>query len=82
MSLSNFLLALCLGALSGWLSGVLSKGSGFGLVGNVVVGVIGAILAHFLFGLVGIRATSLLGQALFMVAGAVLLGYLLRTLKR
>ena len=41
---------LVVGVVAGWLAGVLVKGGGFGLVGDLVVGVIGAVLGGFLFG--------------------------------
>ena len=44
-----------IGLAAGWLAGQIMKGGGFGLVGDLVVGVVGAILGGFLFGLLGIR---------------------------
>ena len=82
MTLQEFLVFLLVGALAGWLSGLITKGSGFGLAGNVIVGIIGAFLGNLLFGLVGIAATGLLGHILFAVAGALLFVYLLRFIKK
>lgn len=82
MSLENFIIVVFVGGLAGWLSGVLTKGSGFGLLGNVIVGIVGAILAHFLFGLLGIRAHRLTGQIVFTLLGAIGFAFLLRRIKR
>jgi len=82
MTFQSFLVFLLVGALAGWLSGLMTKGSGFGLAGNVIVGVIGAFLGNLLFGLVGIVAYGLLGRVLFAVAGALLFVYLLRFIKK
>jgi uncharacterized membrane protein YeaQ/YmgE (transglycosylase-associated protein family) len=82
MNLKEFLVFLLVGALAGWLSGLITKGSGFGLAGNVIVGIIGAFLGSLLFGLVGIAASNLLGHILFAVAGALLFVYLLRFIKK
>ena len=82
MTLRDFLIFILVGALAGWLSGLITKGSGFGLVGNVIVGIIGAFLGNLLFGLVGIAAYSLLGHILFAIAGALLFLYLLRFIKK
>ncbi|HSY54598.1 MAG TPA: GlsB/YeaQ/YmgE family stress response membrane protein [Opitutaceae bacterium] len=82
MRLQDFLVFLLVGALAGWLSGLITKGSGFGLAGNVIVGIIGAFLGNLLFGLVGIAAYGLLGHILFAVAGALLFVYLLRFIKK
>ena len=81
MNLKVFLTTLLIGALAGWLSGVIMKGKGFGLAGNVIVGVIGGLLGGFLFNLVGITASGLVGQIVFAIAGALLFAYLLRFIK-
>jgi uncharacterized membrane protein YeaQ/YmgE (transglycosylase-associated protein family) len=47
--------ALVIGGIAGWLAGLVVEGMGFGLVGNVVVGIIGAIIAAFLFPWLGFR---------------------------
>jgi uncharacterized membrane protein YeaQ/YmgE (transglycosylase-associated protein family) len=82
MTLQSFFVFLLVGALAGWISGLMTKGSGFGLAGNIIVGVIGAFLGNLLFGLVGIVAYGLLGRILFAVAGALLFVYLLRYIKK
>ena len=82
MTFKEFLVFLLVGALAGWLSGLITKGSGFGLAGNVIVGIIGAFLGNLLFGLVGIAAYGLLGHIIFAVAGALLFVYLLRFIKK
>ncbi len=48
------IIALVIGGIAGWLAGLVVEGMGFGLVGNVVVGIIGAIIAAFLFPWLGI----------------------------
>jgi uncharacterized membrane protein YeaQ/YmgE (transglycosylase-associated protein family) len=82
MTLQEFIIFLLVGAVAGWLSGLITKGSGFGLVGNVIVGIIGAFLGNLLFGLVGIAAYGLLGHIIFAVVGALLFVYLLRFIKK
>ncbi len=69
---------LLIGLAAGWLAGQLTKGSGFGTVGDLVIGVIGAILGGFLFRLVGIAAYGLLGQLIMATVGAVVLVVVLR----
>ena len=82
MSLVGFVSFLLIGALAGWLSGVIVKGRGFGALGNVLVGIIGAFLGGLLFGLLGIHASGLLGQLIFATLGALLFAWLLRFIKR
>ena len=45
--------SLIIGALAGWLAGVIVRGYGFGLIGNLVVGVLGALVGDWLFGTLG-----------------------------
>jgi uncharacterized membrane protein YeaQ/YmgE (transglycosylase-associated protein family) len=59
MDITGLVIFLAIGAVAGWLAGILMKGGGFGLLGNIVVGVIGAVLGGFVFGLLGISAGGL-----------------------
>ncbi len=82
MSLSSFLIFIILGALAGWISGLLTKGTGFGAVGNIIVGIIGAFLGNFAFGLLGIVAFGLIGRLVFAVVGALIFIWLLRFVRK
>lgn len=64
---------LLIGLCAGWLAGVLAKGRGFGVAGNLIIGVIGAILGGFVFRLLGLASVSLLGSLVTATAGALLL---------
>jgi uncharacterized membrane protein YeaQ/YmgE (transglycosylase-associated protein family) len=64
---------LLIGIAAGWLAGRIAKGSGFGLLGDLVLGVIGAVVGGFLFGLLGITAGSLIGSLITATVGAVAL---------
>ena len=77
-----FLWFILLGALAGWLAGQITKGSGFGLLGNIIVGVLGAVLGGWLARILGIWSGSLLGELIIATLGAVLLLYLIRQLKK
>jgi uncharacterized membrane protein YeaQ/YmgE (transglycosylase-associated protein family) len=82
MTLSYLLAFLVVGALAGWLSGLIVKGHGFGAVGNILVGIVGAFLGTFCFGLLGIYAASFLGRLIFAILGALLFIWLLRFIKK
>ena len=69
----NFIIWLLIGALAGWLAGNITKGSGFGIIGNIVVGLIGSLLGGFVFGFFGIQDTNFIGSTLVATAGAVIL---------
>lgn len=74
---------LIIGAVAGWLAGLLMKGKGFGLLGNIVIGCIGALLGGFLFGLLGISSGgSLIGSLITALMGAVVLIYIVRLIKK
>ena len=68
---------LLIGLAAGFLAGMLTKGRGFGIVGNLVVGVVGAFLGGWLFGLMGFAANSLIAQLVMAVVGALVLLFLL-----
>jgi uncharacterized membrane protein YeaQ/YmgE (transglycosylase-associated protein family) len=48
MAFQAIIIWLIIGAVAGWLAGLIVKGAGFGLVGNVVIGIIGAAVAGWL----------------------------------
>jgi uncharacterized membrane protein YeaQ/YmgE (transglycosylase-associated protein family) len=78
----NLLYFLLIGLAAGWLAGQFMKGHGLGLVGNLIVGVIGAFLGGFLFSLLGIGVENILGQLICATVGAALLLYLLPFIKK
>ncbi len=71
-----------IGIAAGWLAGQIMKGGGYGLVGDLVIGVIGALLGGFLFRMIGIHAYGLLGSLITATIGAIVLILLLRIFRR
>ena len=71
-----------IGIVAGWLAGQITKGSGFGLLGDLIVGVLGSLLGGFLFGLLGFGAYGLIARLLMAVVGAVVLLFLFRLVRR
>lgn len=71
-----------IGILAGWIAGKITKGSGFGLLGDLVVGVVGSLLGSFIFGLLGLGAYTLLGRLVVAVVGAIVLLWLIRVIKK
>jgi len=82
MTGTNLVWFLVIGLCAGWLAGRLMKGGGYGLFGDLALGVIGALLGGWLFGLLGIAAGGLLGALVTAVIGAVVLIALLRAIHR
>ena len=75
--------SLIIGAIAGWLAGLIVRGAGFGLLGNIVVGIIGALVAGWLLPQLGIvLASGLLGSILDATVGAVIVLVILSLIKR
>jgi uncharacterized membrane protein YeaQ/YmgE (transglycosylase-associated protein family) len=74
----NVVAFLVIGVLAGWISGKIMRGRGFGLLRNLIVGVLGALAGGLLFGLLGLEAHGFIGSLVTAVAGAVLLLYILK----
>jgi uncharacterized membrane protein YeaQ/YmgE (transglycosylase-associated protein family) len=78
----NFIWFILIGLAAGWLAGQLTRGGGFGLVGDIVVGVVGALLGGFLFSTFGVSTGGgLLGSLIVATIGAVVLLFILRLIK-
>lgn len=74
---------LLVGLIAGWLAGQVMKGGGYGLVGDMIVGVIGALLGGWLFGRLGIGVGyGLIGSIIVAFVGALILIFLLRLIRR
>ena len=74
---------LIIGGVAGWIAGSLIKGGGFGLIGDIVVGIIGAIIGGWLAGALGINIGSgLIASLVTATAGAALLIFILRMIRR
>ncbi|MEH2510308.1 putative membrane protein YeaQ/YmgE (transglycosylase-associated protein family) [Nitrobacteraceae bacterium AZCC 1564] len=74
---------LIVGAIAGWLAGVIVKGAGFGLLGNIVIGIIGAVVAGWLLPQLGIRlGTGWLGEIFDAAVGGVIVLVILSLIRR
>ncbi|CAN7478042.1 GlsB/YeaQ/YmgE family stress response membrane protein [Phyllobacterium sp. LjRoot231] len=79
----SLIIFLLVGLIAGWLASQLVRGGGFGLVGDLVVGVIGAFIAGYLFPRLGISLGSgIIGAIIAATVGAVILLFILRAVKR
>lgn len=71
MSIIYFVL---IGALSGWVAGQLLRGTSFGWLGNIIIGVIGGVVGGWVFNFFGISVDNGIGGSLITsIAGAVIL---------
>ena len=83
MTLESLIILLIIGAVAGFLAGLIVKGYGFGLVGNIVVGIVGAVLGGWLLPQLGLFAGGdLLGQIITATVGAVILLFVIGLVRR
>lgn len=70
----GILYALLIGAIAGWLAGSLMRGGGFGLLINIILGIIGGAVGNWLFGHFGIHiADGFIGDVVTGAIGAIVL---------
>ena len=81
-STENLLLFLVIGIVAGFLAGKIMKGAGFGLVGDLIVGVIGSFIGVSVFGLLNISSGGILGLLIAAIVGALILLYIVRQVKK
>ena len=82
MDLNSLIVLLIVGLIAGWLAGVIWKGRGFGLAGNLIVGVIGSFLGGYLFRMLGISFYGWIGSIIAALAGALIILAVLNLFKR
>lgn len=69
-TLVAWIIYILIGALAGWLAGVIMKGGGSGLIMNCILGIVGSILGGWLLGLLGVHFAGDVGQFITAVIGA------------
>ena len=76
MTTESIIIVLILGAVAGWLGGLVFKGSGLGLIGNIIVGIFGGFIGYWLLPKLGLHintGTSWLDYILTAGIGAVII---------
>lgn len=83
MGLESLLIFLIIGGVAGWLASLIVRGAGFGLVGDIIVGIIGAVIAGYVLPAVGISiGGGIIGSIIHATIGAVILLLLIKLIKR
>ena len=82
MTVEALLITLLVGAVAGWLAGQIVSGYGFGLLGNIVVGILGAFVASFLFHERSLIGSPIIDAILWATLGAVILLFLIGLIRR
>ena len=74
---------LIIGAIAGWLAGILVNGGGFGLIVDIIVGIVGAFIGGWLAGLLGISiGGGMISSIITAIIGAVILLFIIRLFRR
>ncbi|MCL1142229.1 GlsB/YeaQ/YmgE family stress response membrane protein [Shewanella gaetbuli] len=81
MDINALVIIIVIGAIAGWLAGMLMKG-GYSLIGNIVIGIIGAFIGGFVFSFFNITTSGIIGSIVTATVGAILLILLLRVIKK
>lgn len=85
MELTSLIAFLAIGAIAGWIAGILMEGGGFGLLGNILVGILGSFIGGWLLGELGVRLpieNALVGSIVTSVIGASVLLFIVRLIRR
>ena len=79
----DILIWLVIGAVAGWLAGQLIRGGGFGLIGNIIVGIVGSVIAGYLLPLIGFHiGAGFIRAVINAFIGACVLLAIVRLVKR
>ena len=82
MSTESILVILVVGIIAGWLAGKIVRGTGFGLIGDLVVGIAGALVATLLFPRLGIHLGSgIISEIIYSALGAIILLLIVRLIR-
>jgi uncharacterized membrane protein YeaQ/YmgE (transglycosylase-associated protein family) len=83
LSGESILVILLVGLVAGWLAGQIVQGTGFGLIGDIVIGIVGAFIASWLFPRLGIHlGAGLVAEIVAATIGAILLLIIVRLVRR
>ena len=78
MAIAEIVTMLAIGAVAGWLAGMVMKGGGFGLIGNIILGIVGSVVGTFIGGIaagagVTLPFSGLVGTLIWAIIGAIVL---------
>ncbi len=80
--MEDLLYAVIVGLIAGWLAGQVMKGGGYGILVDIILGILGGIVGSWVFGLLGLHAGGLIGRIVVSFVGAVILVWITRLVKK
>jgi len=78
----GFITWIVVGLIGGWLAGQVMKGGGYGVIVDILLGLVGGVVGGWVFGLLGLHAGGMIGSIVVSFVGAVILVWISRKLKR
>jgi uncharacterized membrane protein YeaQ/YmgE (transglycosylase-associated protein family) len=82
ISSESLIVILFVGLVAGWLAGKIVRGTGFGIIGDIIVGIAGAFIASWLFPKLGIHlGTGLVEEIIYSAIGAIILLLIVRLIR-
>lgn len=75
--MNSMVMVLVVGLLAGWLAGKIQKGKGFGIAGDLVIGILGSVFGTWLFNQLGFSAYGFVGNLIVALVGALVILFLL-----
>jgi uncharacterized membrane protein YeaQ/YmgE (transglycosylase-associated protein family) len=81
-ALMGWVWIIVIGILAGFIAGKIMRGKGFGVLVDLLLGIVGAWLGGYIFGLLGIAAFGTIGRLIMSVVGALILLFLVRLIKK
>jgi uncharacterized membrane protein YeaQ/YmgE (transglycosylase-associated protein family) len=78
----GFIAWIITGLIAGWLAGQVMKGGGYGVIVDILLGLVGGVVGGWVFGLLGLYAGGMIGSIVVAFVGAVILVWIVRKLKR
>jgi uncharacterized membrane protein YeaQ/YmgE (transglycosylase-associated protein family) len=73
---------LIIGLIAGWIASLIMRGRGLGVLGDIIVGIVGALIGGFIFSLLGVESNGILGSLIMALIGAVVLLFLIGLVRR
>ena len=80
--LSGLIWTLVIGLIAGWLAGKVMKGRGYGVLMDIVLGIVGGMIGRFVFGMLGLASWNVIGSIIVSFVGALILIWIVRQLKK
>jgi uncharacterized membrane protein YeaQ/YmgE (transglycosylase-associated protein family) len=83
VALYAFIIWIVIGGVAGWLAGLIMSGGGYGIFGDIIIGIAGSVIAGWLFGALHVAAgRGILGSIIAATVGAIVLIFIIRVIRR